>query len=182
MVEGNVDLIVTEGTRTACCGHKRVASDWHSSTEKLGGGVIDPLFYHIRVFHDKEIWRISVRISDRSKVTQYKINFVKNGPQWGLNSQHPDHQSSGINRAWLYKGLSDSQRQPNSDLAQWQSLRLMIWWLWVQTPLGAFLTKFIMCCIPSDLSDNLTETCIVKNSNVSWSRQVFTNGELKIWV
>ena len=25
----------------------------------------------------------------------------------------------GINRARLYKGLNDSQRQPNSDLAQW---------------------------------------------------------------
>ena len=47
----------------------------------------------IRVFHDKEILRISVRISGRSKVTQNKINFVKNCPQWGLNSQPPDHQS-----------------------------------------------------------------------------------------
>ena len=28
--------------------------------------------------------RISVRLSDRSKVTQNKINFVKNCPQWGL--------------------------------------------------------------------------------------------------
>ena len=25
--------------------------------------------------------------------------------------------------------------------------------------------KFILCCVTSDLSDNLTETCIVKNSN-----------------
>ena len=29
--------------------------------------------------------RISFRLSDRSKVTQNKINFVKNFPQWGLN-------------------------------------------------------------------------------------------------
>ena len=28
--------------------------------------------------------RISVRLSDRSKVTQIKINFVKNCPQWGF--------------------------------------------------------------------------------------------------
>ena len=34
----------------------------------------------IRVFHDKEIWRISVRLSDRSEVTQHKITFVKNFP------------------------------------------------------------------------------------------------------
>ena len=27
-----------------------------------------------------------------SKVTQHKINFVKNCPQWNLNSQPPDHQ------------------------------------------------------------------------------------------
>ena len=29
----------------------------------------------IRVLHDKQIWCISVRLSDRSKVTQNKINF-----------------------------------------------------------------------------------------------------------
>ena len=29
--------------------------------------------------------RVSVRLSDRSKVTQNKINFVKNCPKWGLN-------------------------------------------------------------------------------------------------
>ena len=54
---------------------------------------------------------------------------------------------SGINRSWLYKGLSDSQRQPNSDLAQWQSMRLMIWRLWVQPPLGAFFDEiyFVLC-------------------------------------
>ena len=49
-----------------------------------------------RVFHDKEIWCISVRLSDRSKVTQHKINFVKNCPQWGLNPQPPDNQSNAL--------------------------------------------------------------------------------------
>ena len=48
------------------------------------------------VFHDKEIWRISVRLSDRSKVTQNKINFLKNCPQWGLNSQPLDHHSNAL--------------------------------------------------------------------------------------
>ena len=38
--------------------------------------------------------RISVRLSDRS--TQHKINFVKNCPQWGLNSQPPDLQSHAL--------------------------------------------------------------------------------------
>ena len=38
----------------------------------------------------------SVRLSDRSKVTQNKINFVKNCPQWDLNSQPPDHQSHAL--------------------------------------------------------------------------------------
>ena len=68
---------------------------------------------------------------------------------------------SGINRAWLYKGLSDSQRQPNSDLAQWQSMRLMIWRLWVQTPLGAIFDEifFVLYHFRS------VRTCIVKNSN-----------------
>ena len=49
-----------------------------------------------RVFHDKEIWPISVRLSDRSEVIQRKINFVKNCPQWGLNPQPPDHQSPAL--------------------------------------------------------------------------------------
>ena len=38
----------------------------------------------------------SVRLSDRSKVTQNKINFIKNRPQWGLNSQPPDHWSHAL--------------------------------------------------------------------------------------
>ena len=40
--------------------------------------------------------RISVRLSDRSEVTQPKINFVKNSPQWGLSSQPTDHQFSAL--------------------------------------------------------------------------------------
>ena len=39
---------------------------------------------------------ISVRLSDRFQVTQHKINFVKNCPIWGLNSQPPDHQSGAL--------------------------------------------------------------------------------------
>ena len=48
------------------------------------------------VFYGGPIWCISVRLSDRSKVRQNKINFVKNCPQWGLNSQPPDHQSHAL--------------------------------------------------------------------------------------
>ena len=58
--------------------------------------------------------RISVRLSDRSKVTQNKINFVKNCPQWGLKSQPPDQSHAlptelshylvvGVNHQGLYK-------------------------------------------------------------------------------
>ena len=47
-------------------------------------------------FHDRPVWRISVRLSDRSEVTQHKINVVKNCPQWGLNSQTLDHQSGAL--------------------------------------------------------------------------------------
>ena len=39
---------------------------------------------------------VSVRFSDRSEVTQHKINFVKKCSQWGLNSQPPDHQSHAL--------------------------------------------------------------------------------------
>ena len=49
-----------------------------------------------RVFHDRPVWRISVRLSDRSEVTQHKINFVENCKQWGLNPRPPDHQSSAL--------------------------------------------------------------------------------------
>ena len=38
----------------------------------------------------------TVRLSDRSEGTQHKINFVKNFPQWGLNTQPPDHQSNAL--------------------------------------------------------------------------------------
>ena len=37
---------------------------------------------------------------------------------------------------------------------------------------GNVLTKFILCCITLDLSDNLTETRTVKNSIVHLSRRV----------
>ena len=37
--------------------------------------------------------RISVRSSE---VIQNKINFVKNCPQWDLNSQPPDHESHAL--------------------------------------------------------------------------------------
>ena len=40
--------------------------------------------------------RVSVRLSDRSEVTQNKISFIKNCPQWGLNSQPPDQQSTAL--------------------------------------------------------------------------------------
>ena len=49
-----------------------------------------------RVFHDRPVRRIPVRSSDRSEVTQYKINFIKKFSQWGLNSQPPDHQSNAL--------------------------------------------------------------------------------------
>ena len=39
---------------------------------------------YTRVYYDKEIWHISVRLSDRSEVTQHKINFVKNCPPVGF--------------------------------------------------------------------------------------------------
>ena len=51
---------------------------------------------HNWVFHDRPVWCISVRLFDRTKVTRNKINFVKNCPQWGLNSQPPDHESPAL--------------------------------------------------------------------------------------
>ena len=47
-----------------------------------------------RGFHDKEIWCISVRLTDRSEVTRHKINLVKNCYQWDLNPWLPDCRSN----------------------------------------------------------------------------------------
>ena len=68
---------------------------------------------------------------------------------------------SRIDRAWLYKGLNDSHRQPNSDIAQLAQQ----WWsggCWFKPHWGKVLTKFILFCVTLDLSDNLTEMRIVK--------------------
>ena len=39
---------------------------------------------------------VSVRLSDRYKVKQIKINFVKNCPQRGCNPQPLDHDSNAL--------------------------------------------------------------------------------------
>ena len=51
---------------------------------------------------------ISVRLSDRSKVTQNKINLIKNC-QWGLNSQPLDHQSGALTAELTRKLLGISE-------------------------------------------------------------------------
>ena len=55
-----------------------------------------------------------------------------------------------------HKGLNDSHPQPKSDLAQLDHTQ------------GIFFTKFILFCVALDLSDNLTEMRIVKNSTVCY--------------
>ena len=72
---------------------------------------------------------------------------------------------SRINRAWLYKGHEDSGWQLNVDLAQ-----LVRHWphdleVLVSNPTGGnFWRNFFFALPCKDLSDNLTETPIVKNS------------------
>ena len=73
---------------------------------------------------------------------------------------------SRINRAWLYKGHEDSDWQLNVDLAQ-----LVGHWprdpkVLVSIPTGGNFWRIFFCSsLCKDLSDNLTETPIVKNSN-----------------
>ena len=57
------------------------------------------------------------------------------------------------NTTCLYKGLNDSHRQPNSDLAQ-------------------SLMKFILFCVTLDVSDNLRET---RQISLSWKTQLPTS-------
>ena len=73
---------------------------------------------------------------------------------------------SRINRAWLYKGDEDSRWQLNVDLAQ-----LVRHWpedpeVLVSNPTGGNFWRIFFCfSLCKDLSDNLTEMPIVKNSN-----------------
>ena len=65
---------------------------------------------------------------------------------------------SRINRAWLYKGLNDSHRQLNSELAQLGEHGTDDPEVVSSNSTGGnFWMKFILCCVTSDLSDNLTE-------------------------
>ena len=53
---------------------------------------VSSVFYQLTwFFQDRSVWCISLRLSDRLKVTQNKLNFIKSSPQWGLNLQFPDH-------------------------------------------------------------------------------------------
>ena len=61
------------------------------------------VFYVVTlVFHDRLVWRISVRLSDRSEVTNHKINFVKNCPQLALISQSLDYQSHALPKELIH--------------------------------------------------------------------------------
>ena len=92
-------------------------------------------------FHDKEIWRICQIIWQILSCTEQN-KFCQKLPRVGLNPWLPDHYSSALptelgsnllgrrflkwvlfvscttSHVGLYKGLNDSHRQPNSDLAQ----------------------------------------------------------------
>ena len=68
---------------------------------------------HIWVFHDRSFRRISVRLSDSSKVTQKKINFVKNFPQWGLNSDNLTEMRQ-IGLTWKTHLLIPANKSQNS--------------------------------------------------------------------
>ena len=72
-----------------------------------------------------------------------------------MNLQPSDHQS---------KGLNELHGQPNSDLAHLEEHYTDDLEVVSSNPWGQFLTKFILFCVTLDLSDNLTETRIVKNS------------------
>ena len=78
-----------------CCGKGYTFKSMAKSVH-VGDGCTSYLIYSIWIFHDKEIWHISVRLSDRFKVTQHKINFIKNCPQWDLNPQPSDHQAHAL--------------------------------------------------------------------------------------
>ena len=73
---------------------------------------------------------------------------------------------SRINRAWLYKGHEDSGWQLNVDLAQLVRLLPDDLEVLVSNPTGGNFWPILFCFpLPKDLSDNLTETPIVKNSS-----------------
>ena len=60
-----------------------------------------------------------------------------------------------------------------------RNMRLMIQRLWVQTPLGRFLMKLILCCVISDLSDNLTE---IRQISLSWKTWLSLSRVFASWL
>ena len=159
---------------------------------------------------------VSVRLSGRFNVTQNKINFVKNCPQWGWKPGPPDLQASALPTelsqhsvaslnlhclytVMLYWSCSRNEQSPTCEVvheankAHFRNLltnrflpssvgKALAWrsggpgfnphW-------GQFLTKFFLFCVTLNLSDNLTETPIVKNSKdtLSWYEE-FTHEKL----
>ena len=75
MVYVNINLVIPSYLRILC-----VASKWLVARLKCVGQ--EQIF--TRVFHDKEIWRISVKLSDRYKVTQNKNKFCQKLPSVGF--------------------------------------------------------------------------------------------------
>ena len=115
----------------------------------------------------KEIGHISVRLSDRSEVTQNKLSFVKNCPRWGLNPQPPGHQSHALPTE-LGRNLLGISEVSFSD----SHPQACGWWSGgceFKPHWGQFLTKFILCCVTLDLSDNLTE---MRQTGPSWKTQM----------
>ena len=87
-------------------------------------------------------------------------SFVSNFTCWTLII-------SGISRAWLYKGLNDSQRLQNSDLAQLLEHLSADLDVVGSIPTGCyFWWNLFGSSLYGDLSDNLTETHIMKNWNI----------------
>ena len=62
-----------------------------------------------QVFHDRPVCCISVRLSDKSEVTQHKINFFKNCPQCCLNPQPPEHYSNPLPTELRRNGVEISE-------------------------------------------------------------------------
>ena len=85
----NDNVLKVDNYMAKCTNKRKINNSIHNSIEMVTFLVFSNVFEFFMI-------HVSVRLSDRSKVTQNKINFVKSCPKCGLNSKLPDHHSTAL--------------------------------------------------------------------------------------
>ena len=135
---------------------------------------------------------VSVRLSDRSLHREEEKKFVKNCPQWGLKPGPLDHQVNDLSTELRQhsvaslnlhglKSCSIESRNEQSPICEvvhetkfiseiscpTDSCLAQLVRHWSEDPEVLVSILVLLFPVCEDLSDNLTETPIVKNSNIN---------------